>query len=213
MAGVCWSRSTSGSRNDPRQRVAIQNRTSGFATENFPFQISLQNRASCRGLQTNGRGRAAPPLSRQALACSSRRHILVPERFCKPLFSRWRRLQCVDVSQENYDAAAQRTSVDCVRQCVGGTRRVRGSATGRRWWVSVIPPGWRHSPAGRRATWGSRPGHRTMPDAAGNSRESHALDDHAANRAACRHRSARGCCVGAGGNDRISRPGCAARWR
>jgi hypothetical protein len=41
--------------------------------------ISLQNRASCRliqgdYMQTNGRGRAAPPLSRQALACSSRRH-------------------------------------------------------------------------------------------------------------------------------------------
>ena len=29
--------------------------------------ISLQNRASCRGLQANGRGKAAPPLSRQAL--------------------------------------------------------------------------------------------------------------------------------------------------
>jgi hypothetical protein len=47
--------------------------------------ISLQNRASCRGLQTNGRGRAAPPLSQQTLACSSRRHIHVLERFCKPL--------------------------------------------------------------------------------------------------------------------------------
>jgi hypothetical protein len=47
--------------------------------------ISLQNRASCCGLQANGRGKAAPPLSRPALACSSRRHIHVPERFCKPL--------------------------------------------------------------------------------------------------------------------------------
>ena len=47
--------------------------------------VSLQNRASCRGLQATGRGKAAPPLSRPALACSSRRHIHVPERFCKPL--------------------------------------------------------------------------------------------------------------------------------
>ena len=42
-----------------------------------------------RGLQANGRGKAAPPLSRQALACSSRRHIHVPERFCKPLSRRY----------------------------------------------------------------------------------------------------------------------------
>ena len=47
-------------------------------------------RASCRPIQSgcmqaNGRGKAAPPLPRPALACSSRRHIPVPERFCKLL--------------------------------------------------------------------------------------------------------------------------------
>ena len=47
--------------------------------------ISLQNRAPCRGLQANGRGKAAPSSSRQALACPSRRHVHVPERFCKLL--------------------------------------------------------------------------------------------------------------------------------
>ncbi len=43
--------------------------------------INLQNRASCRGLQTNGRGRAAPRLLQQALACLPRRHIHVPRAF------------------------------------------------------------------------------------------------------------------------------------
>ena len=48
--------------------------------------ISLPNRASCRLIQSdcmpaNGRGKAAPPLPRPALACSSRRHIHVPEQF------------------------------------------------------------------------------------------------------------------------------------
>ena len=38
-------------------------------------------------MPANGRGKAAPPLLRQALACSSRRHIQVPERFCKPLYA------------------------------------------------------------------------------------------------------------------------------
>ena len=52
------------------------------------------NRASCRLIQSdcmqaNSRGKAAPSLSRPALACSSRRHIHVPERFCKPLTHTW----------------------------------------------------------------------------------------------------------------------------
>jgi hypothetical protein len=51
---------------------------------------SLQNRAFCRLIQSgympaNGRGKAAPLLSQPALARSARRHMQVPERFCKPL--------------------------------------------------------------------------------------------------------------------------------
>ncbi len=42
-------------------------------------------------MQANGRGKAAPPSPRQAHACSSRRHIQVPERFCKPFCDRYKK--------------------------------------------------------------------------------------------------------------------------
>src|SRR5690606_41610378 len=50
----------------------------------------MQNRASCRGLQENDRGKAASRFPNQAPVCLLRRHILVPERSGVNVVSIWK---------------------------------------------------------------------------------------------------------------------------